>query len=454
MTQASDEIPASPATARTTLRVVFVTLFLDLIGFSIIFPLFPGMLEYYSAQSPPSPLFGALYGLLEHMTATLGVSGGHWGIIVLFGGVLGSLYSLLQFVGAPIFGAVSDQIGRRPVMLLSLCGIFVSYLIWFFAGSFGLLVAARLLGGIMSANISTATAVVADTTTEENRSRGMAIIGIAFGLGFILGPAIGGVTASIDLSAHFPGLVAYGLNPFSAPAAAALLLTAFNLVYAYFRLPETLRKSGAPRPVRSANPLALLRTESYPGVSRTNLTYFLFLLAFSGMEFSLTFLAHERLSYGARQNAYMFLFIGAILVAIQGGYVRRRSASVGPRRMALHGLGMVIPALMVVGLAAYLRSSLVLYVGLLFLAAGAAQATPCLTALASMYTPKEEQGRVLGIFRSLGALARAIGPLLAAALYWWIGPTLAYFLGGLFVLVPLVMAAGLPKSPEAEPGRA
>lgn len=453
MTRTPDTTPVPPINHRATLQIVFVTLFVDLIGFSIIFPLFPGMLEYYSTQSPPSPLFAAFYGALQSLTGTIGVSGGHWGIIVLFGGVLGSLYSLLQFVGAPLFGALSDRVGRRPVLLVSLAGILVSYVIWFFAGSFEMLVLARLLGGIMSANISTATAIVADVTDLKERSRGMAVIGIAFGLGFVIGPAVGGLSASLDLSAMFPALADYGVNPFSMPAAIALALTAFNLVFAGLRLPETRRLATGPRPVRSANPFALLRTEAYPGVTRTNLTYFLFLLAFSGMEFSLTFLAHERLGYGPKQNALMFLFVGGILVLIQGGYVRRRSNTTGPRRMTIHGLMLVVPALVLIGVAGGLRSQIVLYLGLALLAAGAAQATPCLTALASAYTPAGDQGRVLGIFRSLGALARAIGPLFAASLYWSIGPVFAYCLGGAFVLIPLFMARKLPACPvHAENG--
>lgn len=447
MTAIPDTAPEPALNRRSTLSIVFVTLFVDLIGFSIIFPLFPGMLEYYSKQSPPSPLFSAFYGALESFTSSIGVSGGHWGIIVLFGGVLGSLYSLLQFAGAPLFGAISDKVGRRPVLLVSLFGILISYVIWFLAGSFEMLVFARLLGGIMSANISTATAIVADVTDLKERSRGMAVIGIAFGLGFVIGPAVGGISASFDLSTRFPELVQYGVNPFSMPAAIAMGLTAFNLIFAGLRLPETRRLARGPRPERSANPLALLRTEAYPGVTRTNMTYFLFLLAFSGMEFSLTFLAHERLDYGPKQNAYMFLFVGAILTLIQGGYVRRRSHSTGPRRMTIQGLVLLVPALVMIGIAGGMRSQLVLYAGLALLGAGAAQATPCLTALASAYTPAEDQGRVLGIFRSLGALARAIGPLFAASLYWSIGPVYAYCLGGAFMIVPLAMAVRLPACP-------
>lgn len=442
---ASDSSPSPDPSSRAIIRIVFVTLFVDLIGFSIIFPLFPGMLEYYGGQEPPSGLFALFYGKLQLLSQFMGMPENHWGIMVLFGGVLGSLFSFLQFLCTPIFGVVSDRIGRKPVLLLSLTGILISYAMWFFARDFGLLVAARVLSGVMSANISTATAIVADVTDNQNRSKGMAVVGIAFGLGFILGPALGGVSALLDLTAHFPEWADYGVNPFSMAAAAAFALTLFNLGYVIFRLPETRTLNPLSQSQRSINPLVLLRTEDYPGVTRTNLTYFLFLLAFSGMEFSLTFLAHDRLDYGAGRNALMFLFVGFILASMQGGYVRRRSNTIGPRRMTLHGLAMVIPALIIVGLAGYWRSSYVLYAGLFLLAAGAAQATPCLTALVSIYTPPEEQGRVLGIFRSLGALARAIGPLIAAALYWWIGPTVAYVLGGLFVIVPLVMALRLPR---------
>ncbi len=441
-----DNPRASAPESRSVLKIVFVTLFLDLIGFSIIFPLFPDMLEYYSLQEPQSGFFAAFFSTLQSLTHLLGMEENRWGIMVLFGGLLGSLYSLLQFIGTPIYGAVSDRIGRKPVLLFSLVGILVSYILWFFAHDFGLLVAARLLGGIMSANISTATAIVADVTPAKERSKGMAIVGIAFGLGFILGPALGGLTSMIDLSAQFPGLADYGVNPFSMPAAVAMVLTVFNLAYVALKLPETRVPSARSHSHRSINPLTLLRTEHYPGVTRTNLTYFLFLLAFSGMEFTLTFLAHERLGYGPGLNALMFLFVGFVLAAIQGGYVRRKSDVIGPRRMTLHGLAMVIPALIIVGLAGYWRSSPVLYVGLFLLAAGSAQATPCLTALVSLYTPEDDQGRVLGIFRSLGALARAIGPLFAAILYWSIGSTITYLLGGLFLVVPLIMATRLPES--------
>lgn len=439
--------------SRSVLKLVFFTLFLDLVGFSIIFPLFPSMLTYYMEQEGGSGLIGAVVSGLEQFTRLAG-GPGDFGIVVLFGGVLSALYSLLQFLFAPLIGSLSDRFGRRPVLLVSIAGIAVSYVLWFFAGRFALLVLARVLGGIMAGNISTASAVVADVTDVKNRSKGMAIIGMAFGLGFVLGPAIGGLSAGINLLEHWPGLAQYGVNPFSMPALAALCLSVVNLGYVAAKFKETHpRDAGASeRLSRSINPIALFRTEAYPGVTRTNLTNFLFLTAFSGMEFSLTFLAMDRLGYGPRQNAYMFVFIGVTLALVQGGYVRRRAAVIGPKRMSIHGLLLTIPGLVTIGLA---ESTALLYVGLFFMAVGSAQVIPCLTALASIYAPPEEQGRVLGVFRSLGALARALGPLLACVAYWQLGSANAYYVGAAAIGLPLLMAAALPKpAPDPEPAKA
>lgn len=433
--------PLSPK-SKSALKAVFITLFLDLVGFSIIFPLFPAMLDYYLTREGDQGLIGGLVALLERFTE---VAGGpsDIGIIVLFGGILASLFSLLQFVCSPIIGTLSDRYGRRPLLLISIAGLCVSYVMWFFAGSFAMLVGARILGGIMSGNISTASAVVADVTTTRSRSKGMAIIGIAFGIGFIIGPAIGGFSAMLDLTGRIPSLVPYGLNLFSAPALIATILSVLNFVYVYFYFEETLPESveGSDRVRRSINPITLFKTQEFPGVSKTNMVNFLFLATFSGMEFSLTFLAMDRMDYGPKENAYMFLFIGLILTLVQGGYVRRRSEAIGPKRMALQGLICVMPGLVCVGLA---KSSGLLYVGLFMMAVGSAQVIPCLTALASSYAPMNEQGRILGVFRSLGALARGIGPLVACILYWRLGATVSYAIGAALMVLPILITAKLP----------
>ena len=432
------------------LKLIFITLFIDLVGFSIIFPLFPGMLEYYRSVEGESGLFGLFYHALLRFSEMAGTPADGWGIIVLFGGVLGSLYSFVQFLFAPVFGALSDRVGRKPVLVVCLTGIFVSYVLWVVAGSFAILVLARLLGGVMSANISTATAVVADVTDVKTRSRGMAIIGIAFGLGFIVGPVLGGFSAAFDPTAVWPALARYGINPYSAPAAVAALLTLCNLVLVICFLPETRRKGAAVK--RTANPLVLLSTKAFPGVFQTNLANLFFIFAFAGMEFSLTFLAVERLGFDAKQNAYMFVFVGVVMALVQGGYVRRQAEVVGPKRMMLRGLLLLIPALTLVGLAGQYQSVGLLYAGLFLLAIGSGMVTPCLTTLVSVYAPPSEQGRVMGIFRSLGALGRAVGPIVACILYWRLGAAPAYYIGAASIIIPFMIGLRLPEPPSGAQG--
>ncbi len=425
---------------KTPIRIIFVTLFLDLVGFSIIFPLFPAIADYYLGKDPNDPLMQLIFAAIHKIAAFSGASESV-SPIVLFGGILGALYSFLQFVAAPFWGALSDRVGRRPVLLLTISGIAASYLLWFLSGSFTLLVIARALGGAMSGNISAATAAISDITTSENRARGMAVVGIAFALGFILGPAVGGISAHYNLLAHFPQWEVHGVNPFSAPALISLSLSLLNLAYVFFAFKETWVPNAVEPTTRSANPLRLFAPLPHKGVNRTNWAYFLFLVIFSGMEFTLTFLAVERLAYTPMKNAAMFIYIGLVIVLVQGGFVRRQARVVGEKKMALLGLALIIPGLSITGLA---LSTSTLYLGLTFLAMGAAMVIPCLTALASLYSPAAVQGRALGVFRSLGALARVIGPFAASMVYWRFGSAVPYIAGALALSLPLGFVGALP----------
>lgn len=444
MPQQKMSSPPLSEKAKSSIKIVFLTLFLDLVGFSIIFPLFPQLAKHYLETDPDNYFLKLIFGGIADLTQ---VGGADVSAIVLFGGALGALYSLLQFVAAPLWGGISDRIGRKPILLISVACLALSYGLWFFAGGFTLLIAARFIGGIMGGNISTATAVVADVTEAKNRSKGMAFVGIAFALGFIFGPAIGGISAQWDLTQTWPWLAQYGVNPFSVPAAIACVLSIYNFFSLWRRFDETLppEKRGQSHQLRSFNPLKLFKPLPYPGVNLTNFGHFLFLAAFSGMEFTLTFLAFERLGYSPMDNAYMFIFIGFVLAMVQGGVVRRRASAVGEKKMAIMGLISIIPGLILIGLA---QSSWLIYAGLFFLAVGSAMAIPCLTSLVSLYTPAQEQGRSVGIFRSLGALARVIGPTAAALAYWRYGSAFPYYAGAVFLLLPIILLSFLPKPPE------
>lgn len=432
---------------RSILVLVFLVAFLDLVGFSVIFPLFPQMLEHYVAVEGPD---SAIARLLEALTRVAADQpNAKFLVVVLFGGVLGSVYSLLQFLFAPVWGSLSDRIGRRPTLLLTLAGTVLGYAGWLFAGHFWVLVAARLVGGMMAGNLSTVSAVVADVTTSADRSKGMGIVGAAIGLGFIVGPAIGGASTLLILhDATDAGALA--LNPFSGAAAIAMLLAVFNLGLAYLRFPETLpperRGQVSHGHSRTANLRKMFTGVSSPGVRRVSIVGFLFTTAFAAMEFTLTFVAVERFSYTPRDNAIMFVFVGFVFVMVQGGVLRRLAPRFGDRRLAMMGLAMVIPGFLLVGFA---RSPGMLYTGLAAMSFGSALATPTLSALVSQYAPRDQQGLALGLFRSLSSLSRAIGPLLGGLLYWRFGGESPYVVGAILVLLPLLLALGLP-APEGE----
>ena len=445
----SERAQPLPAQSRRTLKLMFLTMFLDLVGFSIIFPMFPALAKHYLTVDADNVFLQAIFSLVGGIQSLGGEQAAtQAGQIVLFGGILGALYSLLQFIAAPIWGAISDKVGRKPVLLISIFGLFVSYGLWFFAGSFTLLIAGRALGGLMSGNLSIASAVVADITDQKNRSKGMAVIGIAFALGFIIGPAMGGISAQLNLLEHNPGWEAWGVNPFSMPALIAGVLGLINFVTVLLMFPETLpveRRGKGEGLHRTANPLKLFRGLPFPGVNQTNLAYFLFITAFAGMEFTLTFLAVERFAYSPMDNAKMFIFIGFFIGMVQGGYVRRKAHQVGEGKMAVQGLACILPGLLLIGWAS---TDWMLYLGLFFLAIGSAMVIPCLTTLVSLFTPAEEQGRSLGQFRGLGALGRVIGPMLASLAYWRFGGSLTYLAGALVIIVPLMMVRGLPRPQE------
>ena len=321
-----------------SLGVIFLTIFIDLLGFTIIFPLFPALLDHYLLVDGHGGVLGWLLTQIDQLAQLAGSHSNYRA--VLFGGVLGSLYAFLQFVFAPIWGSLSDRVGRRSVLLITVTGTTLSYVLWFFSGSFLLFIIARLIGGAFAGNLSVATAAVADVTSRENRAKGMGIVGVAFGLGFLFGPAIGSVASFYDLSSGHPELTKWGVNPFSLPALISFGFSLINLIWVWLRFRETLNPAERDKSetMRIRHPLhELMNAEAGPA-RRTNWLYFIYNLSFSGMEFSLPFLAAERFGYQPTDMFKIFVFLGFVLIFTQGGIVRRAVPRFGEKRVLLTGL--------------------------------------------------------------------------------------------------------------------
>ncbi len=435
--------PASPVKGKPlSLGVIFLTLYIDLIGFSIIFPLGPDLLNHYLQTDAQSGILGWLLTQSNSLAHALGRDNAF--AAVLFGGVISSLFSILQFIFAPFWGAISDKRGRRRVLLLTVAGTAVGYLVWVFSGSFWLFLLSRIVTGGFSGNLSVATAAVADVTTRSERAKAMGLVGAAFGLGLVTGPTLGAITAHLNLLTHHPSLARFGINPFSVPALIAFGLCLVNLVWTYLRFGESLSNDARAeaRDPRIRNPLAAIFGLSNTSVRRANLVAFVYSLAFVAMETSLTFLAAERFGYTARGNGYLLAFLGVCSIITQGYIVRRLLARVDEVRVLNSGLIFSAAGLLVIGFA---TQPWMLYAGLACLATGSGLVNPATTGLISLYSGAQEQGRVLGIFRSLGSLSRAITPVLAGAAFWLFGSRSVFIVSAVLSLGAFGLGTTLPK---------
>ncbi|XP_064630386.1 major facilitator superfamily domain-containing protein 10-like [Lineus longissimus] len=422
--------------------IVFISLLIDLLGFTMILPLLPSLLEYYGRDANDvtyNTLQQSVQGFREFVGAP---DTPRWNS-VLFGGLIGSLFSLLQFLSSPLVGAASDTYGRKSMLLLSLSGLCVSYILWAVSSNFTLFVIARIIGGISKGNVSVSTAVIADVTSKKNRGKGMATVGIAFSVAFIIGPILG---------AGFAKLVRSDQDLFfQAPALLALTLALVDIfvIVAFFKETLPLEKrapslvTGLSDSMKFINPVSLFKfaavnnidTKDLSSLRRYGLVYFLYLFFYSGLEFTLTFLVHNRFQYDSMQQGKMFFYIGVIMVLVQGGYVRRLPPG-NERKIAFQGMMLLIPSFIVIGCT---TNTIVFYIGLLFFAFASATVVPCLTTLVSSFGDEKQKGTVLGIFRSLGALARAAGPVVASTVFWSFGAVPCYMMGSVFLLLPLVL---------------
>ena len=427
-----------------TLGVVFLTLFLDLVGFSIVFPLFASKLEFYMPRDA---------GVL-HWAMSLVAEAPALQQAALFGGILGALYAGLQFFAAPVWGRISDRVGRRPVLLIGLTGSALSYVLWVFSASFTLFLISRLIAGVMTGNVSVANAAVSDVTTPETRARGMAVVGMAFGFGFVAGPLIGGLTAHLRIDDP-TSTAAFALHPFSVPALIAAGLAVFNLVWAVLVFRETLpveKRTVAADPGRTFNLLQVIDPSLGAGVPRLNLCFMLFTLLFSGMEATLVFLAAHRLDFTPEHLGMLFGGLG-LGAAFTQGFYRGLVKRVGVRPMAFAGLAALAPGMLLIGLVDWFPQRGFLFAGCGLLSISTGLVFPSLSTLVSLAGDPQRQGWVLGTFRSASAFGRAVGPLLAAMIYFLWRPGGPYVVFAVLVSLPIMLLVLTPAPAPANSGR-
>lgn len=349
------------------LPVVFLTVLLDLIGFGIVIPLYP----FYAESMGASPLMVTL---------------------------LASTYSLAQFFFAPLWGALSDRHGRRPILLLSIGMGTLAMAGFAWAPSLLWLFVFRALHGLFAANISVAQAIIADTTTPENRAKGMGMIGAAFGLGFTIGPFVGGELSD------------YGL---ATPIAAAAALQAFNFLLALAILPET-RTGDAPSRQRPIDPAAFGRVLVHPVVGPIVTLSFLLIFAFSMMESTFSLFQEHQNHLGPKEVGRVLGVIGVVGVFVQGGAIGPLVRTFGEKRLIQVGILSLAAALLALAFAAPWGPLLGVAA---WIAVSHGLLSPSLNAILSKRTPEADQGFVLGSNQSLGALARALAPGLGGLLF-------------------------------------
>ncbi|XP_038560240.1 major facilitator superfamily domain-containing protein 10 [Micropterus salmoides] len=424
------------------INIVFITLLLDLLGFTLILPLLPSILDHYAQTG--DVVYQSLQSVVDWFREVVGIPMEKKYNSVLFGGLIGSLFSLLQFLSSPITGALSDHHGRRPLLILTTLGLMSSYAVWAVSRSFSMFLLFRVIGGICKGNVSLCTAIVADLPCPKARNRGMAMIGIAFSLGFTIGPLMG---------AYFAVSARAGDVFYQTPALLALAFSVADLLFIWLMLPETLPKdvkassSGFGDSGDLLNPVSLFhfsavtRAKDPPSNKRMKnlqllgLVYFCYLFLFSGLEFTLSFLTHQRFHFTSMQQGKMFFFIGVVMALIQGGYARRIKPGhhIKAVRMAIIAL---IPAFILIGLS---WNMIMLYVGLALYSFAAAIVVPCLSTLVSDHGSINQKGTVMGILRSLGALARALGPVVSSSVYWIAGAQICFLLMSASFIIPLAL---------------
>jgi multidrug resistance protein len=377
-----------------------MTVFIDLMGFGLVIPILPTYAQQLHAS--------------DFMV-----------------GLLIASYSIMQFLFTPFWGRLSDRIGRRPVLLISLAASFAGYLIWGFSTSLIWLFASRIVAGFGNANIAVAQAYIADITTKENRARGMGMVGAAFGLGFVLGPALGCLLVQNGLG--FVGFVAAGFS-------------LVDLILTFFLLPEPKDRGTFGNDRFGLGIDFYIKNVTSEKLRISFLIFFISTFAFANMEATLVLLTSKLYNWGPKENGLLFVYIGILIVIVQGGMIRQLTKKYSEKKLITVGSFLVAAGLL---LTPVTNSWMVLALAMTLLSIGSGINNPCNQSIISKLAPEETVGGVLGLGQSVSTLGRIFGPIVGCALFEKLGYLSPYIAGGLCMIIVVVLSF---KLPETEPG--
>ncbi len=409
---------------------IFLTVFVDLLGFGIVIPILP--LYAQAIADHPSAWMASVNHFLG-LGGTGTTPGAFWA------GVAFLSFSLMQFIASPILGRLSDLVGRKPVLWISLLGTAVGYVMMALTSRFEWVLAARLLDGITGGNISVAQAAMADSSLPEERSKVMGMIGAAFGLGFVLGPALAGLLSGSQLGHQL--LQSHGWHlPFFVAAGLSILAALVVLVW----LPETITPEVRARAKREeSRGHALVMALRRPGMPQVMAIALLAMAGFAMLEGTFALLVHARfVGFGQREVGYLFAYIGILIVMYQGGLVRMVAKRIPERTALWVGLGLMAVAMPFVATAPWKWPFLLIMVPLSW---GSGMSTTATSALASRLTPAEDQGGLFGAMNAMTGIGRILGPLVGTLVFAKWGGKATYLAASGTMVLALALAFTLPR---------
>lgn len=381
---------------------IFATLLIDVTGLGIIIPVFPKLIQQLTGES--------------------------LSVASEYGGWLLFAFAIMQFIFSPILGNLSDQYGRRPILLLSLVGFAIDYLLLAFAPSLTWLFIGRLIAGVMGASITTATAYIADISTPEKRAQNFGMVGAAFGLGFIIGPVVGGLLGQ------------FGAN---VPFLAAAALTFLNFLYGYFILPESLAIENRRKFEWSrANPFrAIMRLRRFPVIGGLVISLMLIYIASHAVQSTWSFFTMEQFKWDEAAVGYSLGFVGILIAVVQGGLIRVINPRLGAKRSVYFGLILYAIGLTFFGFAS---ASWMMYAALVPYCLGGI-CGPSLQGIMSSQVKANEQGELQGALTSLMSLTSVVGPPLMTGLFakFTAPDAPIYFPGAAFILAAILSLMSL-----------